>query len=423
MSELPLLRNKSFIGLAGAQFLEAGNDNLFKMTVSLLAVDVLKDTNGGSYLSLSGALFALPYLLFSCYAGQLADAIAKRTVLVLCKVAEIVITMAAVFALAHAKWIEGLLFILFLMAAHSTFFSPAKYGSLPEIVPMRQLARANGILEASRYAAIIIGTAAGGVLMQMWRHAPERVGIVCVSIAVAGLACALLVQRVAPAEPSRSSGTPWASLAKGLKRISRSPSLSRPVISLAFFDGIATLTMLDVLMIGKLELHLGDAASGTVGAFAAIGAGIGALVYGHLSREKVELGMTPIAGLGIAASLLALGATANSYASIAALLFVLGVFAGLFVVPFVAWLQKTAGEGEKGLIISTANFIDMAGVLGASGVLWFLHDGLGLAPKTILCASGIATAAYVVVLTMTWKRLKSCLALFFRSFQLQLNPQ
>ena len=149
-------------------------------------------------------------------------------------------------------------------------------------------------------------------------------------------------------------------------------------MSITFFDAIATLTLLDVLWIAKIELGLGDAAAGTVGAFAAVGAGLGALLCGYLSGEKVELGMTPIAGLGIAASLLALGVTSHSYWGLSGLLLVLGIFSGLFVVPFVAWLQRTAGHGEKGLVISTSNFIDMAGVLGASGVLWFLHDALGM---------------------------------------------
>src|SRR5437660_10493344 len=87
MTDLPLFRNRSFIGLTAAQFLEAGNDNLFKMVVSLFAVEMLRDTNGSSYLPLTGALFSIPYLLFSSYAGQLADAVTKRTDLMLCKFA------------------------------------------------------------------------------------------------------------------------------------------------------------------------------------------------------------------------------------------------------------------------------------------------------------------------------------------------
>ena len=81
---LSVASNHSFAGLAGAQFLDAFNDNLFKMVVSLFAVGVLADENGGSYLSLTGILIALPYLLFSGRAGQLADTLPKRSVMMGC---------------------------------------------------------------------------------------------------------------------------------------------------------------------------------------------------------------------------------------------------------------------------------------------------------------------------------------------------
>ena len=86
-----LLANRSFVGLTAAQFLGAANDNLFKMVVSLFAVQGLSVTSGSSYLSLTGALFTLPYLMFSGYAGHLADLVSKRAVMRACKFGEIVI--------------------------------------------------------------------------------------------------------------------------------------------------------------------------------------------------------------------------------------------------------------------------------------------------------------------------------------------
>src|SRR6185295_1148773 len=122
-----LTRNKSFLNLAGAQFLGHFNDNLFKMVVSLVAVEAAS-AKAGFYLSLASVLLVLPYLLFSGYAGHLADIASKRRVMNLCKVAEIVIMGAGFFMLAGFGSVEGLLFMLFLMAAHETFFSPSKYG-------------------------------------------------------------------------------------------------------------------------------------------------------------------------------------------------------------------------------------------------------------------------------------------------------
>src|SRR5207245_4544298 len=72
------------------QFLGAFNDNLFKIVVSMLAVHAASEASAGRQLSLVGVVFILPFLLFSGYAGELADVYSKRTVLVITKSLEIV---------------------------------------------------------------------------------------------------------------------------------------------------------------------------------------------------------------------------------------------------------------------------------------------------------------------------------------------
>src|SRR6185295_10564138 len=72
------------------QFLGAFNDNLFKIVVSMLAVHAVASARAGRELSLVSAIFILPFLLFSGYAGQLADVYSKRTVLVVSKSLEVV---------------------------------------------------------------------------------------------------------------------------------------------------------------------------------------------------------------------------------------------------------------------------------------------------------------------------------------------
>src|ERR1700741_2224135 len=72
------------------QFLGAFNDNLFKIIVSMLAVHAVAAARAGRELSIVSAVFILPFLLFSGYAGQLADVYSKRTVLVVSKSLEIV---------------------------------------------------------------------------------------------------------------------------------------------------------------------------------------------------------------------------------------------------------------------------------------------------------------------------------------------
>ena len=44
---------------------------------------------------------------------------------------------------------------VFLMGLHSTFFVPAKYGAMPEILPESLLSRGNGVLESLSFLATI----------------------------------------------------------------------------------------------------------------------------------------------------------------------------------------------------------------------------------------------------------------------------
>src|SRR5579862_9081151 len=117
-----LVKNGGFQAFLWTQFLGAFNDNLYKMIVSMRAVHVAAST-GGEYVSLALAVFVIPFFLFSGYSGQLADRLSKRKVLIAVKVFEIGV-MAAGIAVFFTERIEFMLGILFLMALHSTIFSP-----------------------------------------------------------------------------------------------------------------------------------------------------------------------------------------------------------------------------------------------------------------------------------------------------------
>ena len=78
------------------QFLGALNDNVLKIVASLLAMETLGPIKGSTYVA--GALL-LPFVLFSGYAGALADRLSKRSVLVTVKVFELAIMAVATVGL------------------------------------------------------------------------------------------------------------------------------------------------------------------------------------------------------------------------------------------------------------------------------------------------------------------------------------
>ena len=143
-----LLADGGFHSFLWTQFLAAFNDNVYKMIVSVGAVELAANQLLGSrYLAIAGAIFVLPFLLFAGYAGQLADRFSKTRVLQITKAFEILIMGVGMVAL-YAGSIHMLLAVLFLLAMQANFFSPAKYGILPEMLSEAQLSRANGLLES-----------------------------------------------------------------------------------------------------------------------------------------------------------------------------------------------------------------------------------------------------------------------------------
>jgi hypothetical protein len=187
-----LMRNQSFFSLAGAQFFGHFNDNLFKMVVSLIAVEAAQ-AQAGFYLSLATALLVLPY------------------------------------------------------------------GSVPEIVAAGEITRANGVLEASRYIAVITGTVTGGVLMEVWSEERYRIGVMAIAIAIGGLLFTRRIKHLDSACESRPwPRHPWSRLPEGLRRLSRSRTLAVAASSITLFESLAALVLLDALLLVKIELGVGD---------------------------------------------------------------------------------------------------------------------------------------------------------------------
>src|SRR5580765_982044 len=194
-SSTPLFQDRSLWGMTATQFFGAFNDNLFKQLMLLLAIPVgAAAARKADEQGLATMLFSLPFVLFSGFAGYLSDRYSKRTMIVLCKLAEIGIMLLGMagFLAYGATGYRGLLVVLFLMGTHSAFFGPGKYGILPELFREADLPRANGVILMTTFLAIIFGTASAGLLGdllydQAGRRVPERLWIgslLCIAIAV-----------------------------------------------------------------------------------------------------------------------------------------------------------------------------------------------------------------------------------------------
>jgi acyl-[acyl-carrier-protein]-phospholipid O-acyltransferase/long-chain-fatty-acid--[acyl-carrier-protein] ligase len=384
-----LLADAGFEAFLWTQFLGAFNDNVFKMIVSVFAVNAATGTNvSGRNLALAGAVFVLPFLLFAGYSGQIADRFSKTRVLQITKAFEMGIMLLAIAALVAGR-MNLLLVVLFLLATQATFFSPAKYGILPEMLTEAQVTRANGLLELTTFVAIVIGTSFGTLLYAHWKHQPVWMGLVLLGMAVAGSAASLGIRKVPSAGSTEAfHWNPFAEIVEGVRHLRQRKPLALAVLGISWFWFAGGLFQLALLLMGPEVLHAAEARTGFLVTALAVGIGAGSVAAGTLSGDYIELGLVPPGAALMGLFSIALGLT-SSYAFALLWLCGVGAGAGLFAVPLNAYLQEAAGVTEKGRILATNNLANMVGVIAASGILWLLHDRLHWNAGRIILALGL----------------------------------
>ena len=394
-----LLKSFGFQSFLWTQFLSAFNDNVFRIVLSLVAVNIAGDPAAASrYVSLAGAVFILPFLMFSGYAGYLADVINKRSVLIVTKSFEILAVTWGLFSFFTGR-IELMFVGLFLMASHSTFFSPAKYGIMPEMMPPEDLSSANGLLEMSTFLAIVMGTAVGSIMYSVWKANLAIIGGILVAIATAGTIASFGIPRVPPSGSKKKFKlNPFSEIIGGVRILYKNSMLSLAVASITYFWFLGTLLQMILLLLGKEVMHLSDLKIGVLMTFLAVGIGAGAVTAGRLSGDKIELGLSPLGAIGMGFCAVLLSFATFSYALTGAVLTVLGFLGGLFVVPLNAILQHKSGKEEKGRVIATNNVINTSGILGASAMLWVVRDLMNVPIEKVILIFGFFTILFAFIM-------------------------
>lgn len=374
--------------LNSAQFLGALNDNIFKLTVIFFLIQVEGGKQASDILAAVGALFVAPFLLFSSTAGFLADRFSKQKLLMWMKIAEIFLMLLAMIAFATQS-IWGSYTILFILATHSALFGPSKYSIIPELVPPEKISKANGLVTSFTYIAIILGTFLASFLTEITHRNFVLIALFCLVIAIFGFLATLKILKTKPVHPEKKF-TPLfiKEIFYTLKLTTHYPNLLIAVIGSSFFLFIGAYVQLNIIPYALQDLKLSDVAGGYLFLATALGIVIGSLIAGKASKNKIELGIPPLSGLGIALFLITLWLSTSSLILVILSLFGLGVCGGLFVVPFDAYIQATAPPEKRGQVIGAVNFLSFVGVLLASGTL-YLFNVLQLTPAQGFALKGL----------------------------------
>lgn len=384
-------------GLLITQFCDAFNDNAWKLMVALLAIQQATihmapgadaETVAQTQTAITFVLFTLPLVLLSLVGGTLADRFSKRTVIILLKVVELTLMVAATLTL----WLNPaggilLLIILFANGAQSALFSPSKYGILPELVPHEGLTAANGLLEMWTFAAILTGTAAGGFLLQI---AGDQLWLAPLTLAVLSSIALLAALDIPVVFPARQSGGVGETIRGAWFAIRGERFLRLAIAGEIFFWTIASLFAQNVLVYAKAVLHLSDATSGLPMTVLSVGIGLGAMLVGRLSQHRVEYGLIPLGAVGVFLSLGLVGLLTPQLVGTCALMGLLGIASAFIFVPLNAILQWKSPPDRRGSVIAFSNTCVFTGILLGSLAGGSLANA-GLSTSSIFLATATAT--------------------------------
>lgn len=411
--QLRLLLERRFLPYFIAQVLGACNDNLLKNLLVLAATyQALRYSRLDLRLigALAGALFLLPFLVFSGPAGQLADRCDKARLIRIVKAAELgIMALAACGFLAHS--LALVLVSLFLMGAHSTFLAPARYGLLPQILRPRELLGGNALIETGIFAAVLLATVAAAVFAG--RTDAQGAALALCALAFVGWLASLAIPAAAALQPHlKVDWNPWRSAFDNLRaaRARRTVWLALLGLSWFWFYGMLVLTQLPVY--ARFVLNADTQVYTLLLVVFAAAVGTGSLLCAPLSGRKVEIGLVPFGSIGLTLFTADLawaspGLPAAHTAGVHAFLLEphalrilidlagIGISGGLYVVPLHALVQQRTARALLGRVIAVSSILNalftlVAGAFGAAVL------ALGARVPLLLLLAALLNAAVAV---------------------------
>lgn len=383
-----LFGQRSFLALLAGQFLGALNDNILRfLSIFFILSHPRLAQEKDFYIALSGALFILPYLLFSAFAGQWTDRHPKDRVLRIAKAWEVPNMALAALGLILGK--EELLFAaLFGTGIQATFFGPAKYAILPELAKNADLGRANALINGTTFLGILSGALLGGILADY--ASPWQSGMTMILLAVLGLLCLFALEPMpAPASVIAFSRNPFSAIGQLWQAGRHHRAIFPAIFLISYLWFLGALLQLLLPVFGLTELSLSATSAQSLLIFIALGISMGCLSAGR--REARFLFLAKIGLLGVVLASFWIGWGPKNYGAIAGGLFLLGYGAGLYLVPLYALLQRSAPASERGRIIALNNFINTIGILAASLALYIAGTVLEFQPSSTLLLAGLAS--------------------------------
>ncbi len=418
-NQFDLLRERRFAPFFWTQFFGAANDNVFKnafvVFVTFEAAASLQ-YNAATIVNLIGAIFILPFMLFSATAGQLADKLEKSRLIRWIKLFEI-----AIMAIGAAGFWQQSVPLLFtalaLLGVHSTLFGPVKYAILPQHLRTEELTGGNGLVEMGTFVAILLGTIAGGLVVAIKPHGLVTAGVLVLAIAAAGWLASRAIPSTPAVAPDLSiNWNPVSETLRNLRIGHENIVVWRAMLGISWFWFYGAIYLAQLPAFTRDVLGGGEHVFTLLLAVFSVGIGAGSLLCERMSGRKIEIGLVPFGSIGLTlfAVDLWLGTrhlTPQAEMGVTTFLaqgphwrvlvdvLLLGAFGGFYTVPLYALIQARSAPSHRSRIIAANNIMNALFMVASAGVaIGLLKAGLTI-PELFLVV-GLLNAAVALYIYM-----------------------
>lgn len=375
-----LLTKQRFLPLFITQFLGAFNDNLYKNGLIVLITYILASQlqiKTEVLVTLTGCLMILPMFLFSAQAGGLADKFEKSKLIQKIKILEIILmTIGAIGFML--KSVTLLMIIMFCLGVQMTLFGPLKYSILPAHLEEDELVAGNGIIEMGTFVAILLGNILGVILIMR----PNGLMIISFSIilvAMMGYVSSRFIPTAVPGAPNLMISLNFIRETWSVIQFTRQTRiLFLCILAISWFWLLGFVFLAQFPTFAKEDMGGNEDVFVLFLAIFSIGIGVGSILCNRLLKGKIASTYVPFATLGISiftadlyfASQASMATTDGSLLTLQQFLsvahhwrvildlFVIALFAGIYIVPLYSILQHRALVSHKARAIGANNIMN-----------------------------------------------------------------
>lgn len=371
--------SRRFLPLFVTQFLGAFNDNLLKNSLVMLITYKLASAPNESQLLVTAAagLFILPFFLFSATAGQVSDKIDRAKITRVIKFVEIIIMIAATIGF-YLSSIWFLIFVLFMMGVHSTFFGPIKFALLPQHLKDDELLLGNAYVESGTFLAILLGTILGGILIL---H-PQGITFVSLSLLLVAIG-GYISSRYIPESPAPEplliiKKNIWKETWNIVGFARKNKRVFLCIIGISWFWLVGATYLSQFSTYAKDVLYAEPEVVTLFLTVFSVGIALGSFLCNKLLNGEIKSTYVPVSMLGMTIfgidlyfasmynitaateTLMSLGEFVSSFSRLRILfdLLLIAICAGLYIVPLYAIMQHDSDVNQRARIIAANNVVN-----------------------------------------------------------------